>query len=174
MDDDQKIILYVYSLYTSEDRLNYLQYTAALAIFFYLMKKGYFPNYQYQLLHYDYKDVRRYLWEDKKFMDDINVVRDKGFIVRSRVKTIDYRDINAHQCTIKGERYLRENGIKEINSYEKILNELRCRCGKLLRIQLDDDSPYLRCVRGCMNIKISGFLSEIDLRIDESGIPAFI
>ena len=38
LDQNQKKIVFVYSLYSSEKELKFLQYTAALAIFYYLMK----------------------------------------------------------------------------------------------------------------------------------------
>jgi len=174
MDNDQEIILYVYSLYSSEEKLSYLQYTAALAIFFYLMEKGYLPNYQHQLLLYDYKDTRRYLWEDKKFMNDINIVRDHDFLSRSRVQTTDYRDINAHQCTKKGEEYLSNNKIGETGVFKQIYNELRCKCGNILKVRLNDDNPELYCEKGCTNITVDGFLDDIDLTIDENVSPSFI
>lgn len=174
MDNDQKKILYVYSLYSSEEKLSYLQYTAALAIFFHLMQKGYFPNYKHQLLLYDYKDSRRYLWEDKKFMNDINIVRDHDYLSRSRVQTTDYRDINAHQCTKKGEEYLKIKGIGKTDSFLKIRDELKCKCGNILKIRLNENNPALYCEKGCTDLTIDGFLDDIDLTIKEKVNPSFL
>ena len=39
-------------------------------------------------------------------MQDVNIIRDRGFLNRSRVKTTDYRDINAHQCTENGQNFI--------------------------------------------------------------------
>lgn len=174
MDQDQKIILFVYSLYSSEEELTYIQYTAALVIFYHLMKKGYLPYYHEQLLLYDYNDSRRYLWEDKKFMKDINIVRDFGFLSRSRVKTVDYRDINSHQCTKKGFEYLKENNIADTDYCKKILNELKCKCGNILQVKLSENNPELVCRNLCQNIVVEGFLQKIQRNIDEEINPAFI
>lgn len=175
MDTDQIKVLYVYSLYTSENQLTYLQYTAALAIFFYLMEKGHFPNYQHQLLLYDYKDSRRYLWEDKKFMQDVNIIRDRGFLNRSRVKTTDYRDINAHQCTENGQNFIHTVTDEYSDTFQSIHQDLICdNCNKLLHVLLREDAPHLSCPEECTNIQIAGFIGDVYSSIEINFLPSFI
>ncbi len=174
MDQDQQKILYVYSLYANETGLSYLQYTAALAIFFHLKNKGHFPKYKDSLLLYDYKDARRYVWEDKKFMADINIVRDEGFLNRSRVKTKDYRDINAHQCTEAGRKYVASHKFDQKSEFAQIKKDLTCKCGKLLHVRLDDDGPVLHCPSNCYELKINDFLHHVERNIKTSFQPTHI
>lgn len=174
LDIDQKTILYVYSKYSSEKYLGYLQYTAALALFFYLMKKGIFPAYKDQLLVYDYKDSRRYMWEDKKFMNDINIVRDHGFLNRARLKTDSYRDMNAHYCTTQGTEFVASNADFE-SIAKKIDALLKCSCGNFRQVQLNDDHPVLSCGK-CKDksVKVEGFLQDLSRPIGLKHSAAFI
>ena len=174
LDVDQKTILYVYSKYSSEQDLGYLQYTAALVLFFYLMRKGVFPSYKDQLLVYDYKDSRRYMWEDKKFMADINIVRDHGFLNRARLKTDSYRDLNAHYCTTKGAEFVASNSdFKSIS--QKVDALLQCTCGNFRQIHLNDACPELGCVK-CKNKseKVEGFLQDLSQPIGLKYSAAYI
>ena len=113
LDTDQQKVLFVYSLYSDEKELKFFQYTAALATCYYLMKKGVFPNYKDQLLVYDYKNSRRYLWEDKKFMNDINILRQNDTLIRARARNRQYRDINSHQCSKIGHEFLTKSNFKK-------------------------------------------------------------
>ena len=161
LDTDQKAILYIYSKYSSEKDALYLQYTAALVLFYFLMKKGIFPSYKEQLLVYDYKDSRRYMWEDKKFMADINHIRDHNFLSRARLKTADYRDMNAHYCTGQGYEYIKAGNANSID-LNKIDQHLKCKCGAYLKVILEDDCPKLQCDK-CRKKKIpvDGFLYNL-------------
>jgi hypothetical protein len=76
LDKDQQYILAVYSFYTHENECAYLQDAAACAIFYYLTKEGFFHYNLNELLVYDYKNYRCYIWEAKKFMADM--YREKG------------------------------------------------------------------------------------------------
>lgn len=174
LDADQKAILYVYSKYSSEKDAAYLQYTAALVLFYFLMKKGIFPSYKEQLLVYDYKDSRRYMWEDKKFMSDINIIRDFGFLDRSRLKTADYRDMNAHYCTNKGHEYIHE-GKAETIDLKAIDLHLKCKCGEYLQVRLDDDAPELLCEK-CRKTKfqVEGFLYNLSEPINYKHKASFL
>ena len=106
LDQDQKNILIVYSLYSNQKLRTYLQYTAACALFFYLTKKEFFKYNLNELLVYDYKEARKYIWESKKFMQDINIVRDYDLLIRARSRSRTSRDVNAHQCSTKGFEYI--------------------------------------------------------------------
>lgn len=161
LDLDQKKVLFVYSLYSSEEKLEFLQYTGMLAICYYLMKNGIFPNYKEQLLIYDYKDSRRYLWEDKKFMKDINEIRSQGMLIRARARSQEYRDINSHQCSKKGSQYIRAIRFQETVEGKKILKFLKCWCKKLRHIFLEDDGPYLSCPNCKSQVLIEGFLYDL-------------
>lgn len=173
-DPDQHAVLYVYSLYSSEKENNYLQYTAALVIFYYLMQKGHFKNYTHELLVYDYKDSRRFMWEDKKFMNDINKIRSFDYLNRARVRTINYRDINAHQCTSKGAKYMMELGYSSSPEALAILKELSCKCGSLLQVRLDDDTPRLVCSSCKKQREVNGFLSDLHEKIEQDFDVAFL
>jgi hypothetical protein len=162
LDQDQKAVLYVYSLYSSEDLCQYLQYTAALVVFYYLMKKGHFPQYQEQLLVYDYKDSRRFVWEDKKFMADINIIRDHDFLNRARINTKNYRDINTHQITREGQAHLKEINYAHSEPGQKIRKELTCKCKRLFTVRLDDDIPRLVCPKCKTTIPVEGFLKDLN------------
>jgi len=174
LDFDQLLILYVYHRYSSEKNCEYLQYTAALVLFFYLMKKGIFSNYQQQLLVYDYKDSRRFLWEDKKFMSDINIIRDYGFLSRARLKTEDYRDLNAHQITNSGVRFLEENKIQENELVKKIDQLLLSKCGLFYAVFLNDDCPVLQCGKCKEVIPVEGFLYDLTTPIADKYKASFI
>jgi hypothetical protein len=171
---NQLAILYVYTLYTSEKTNDYLQYTAALVIFYYLMQKGYFPDYNEQLLIYDYKDSRRFMWEDKTFMNDINVVRSFDYLNRARVRSSEFRDMNAHQCTQKGELYINQLQYADSPEGKKIAQALHCKCGKLLQVALNDDMPRLVC-QGCkQKTEVQGFLKDLDTTINHEFDAAFL
>ncbi len=174
MDKDQEIILFVYSLYSSEEEISYLQYTAALVLFFYLKEKGHLPNYKNQLLLYDYKESRRYLWEDKKFMNDINIVRDHGYLIRSRVKTSDFRDVNAHQCSTSGKKYVLEEGFAERDYLLEVDKALKCKCGSRYNVVLADGNPELSCEKGCPAVVVNGFLKDVKLAIEKPSSPAYL
>lgn len=171
LDADQLLILYVYSKYSSESECKYLQYTAALALFFYLMGKGVFKNYKHQLLVYDYKDSRRFLWEDKKFMRDINVLRDHGFLSRARLKTENYRDLNAHQITDKGKEFIKKNE-KECSG--KIDHLISCKCGALQSVVLLDSAPVLFCEKCKSRTEIKGFLYDLTTPVADQYQACFI
>lgn len=174
LDNDQFLILYVYSKYSSEKECKYLQYTAALVLFFYLMEKGVFKNYKQQLLVYDYKDSRRFLWEDKKFMSDINIIRDHGFLCRARLKTEDYRDLNAHQITNSGKDFLEDNKTRENEMVNKIDKLLTSKCGLFYTVHLSDNCPVLYCKKCKSKISIEGFLYDLTTPIAEKYKASFI
>ncbi len=163
LDEDQKYILMVYSLYTDEANLTYLQYTAACALIYYLSKEGFFKYNLEELLVYDYLENRLYIWESKKFMTDINVLRDQGFLIRARCKSKNTRDVNAHQCSGKGREYLNFL-LKNSNDSQEILNKIKkilsCENNQLKRIKLEQDGPYLDC--GTNKYLIKGFLKEFN------------
>lgn len=142
---NQIICLCIYELYSSEKDIRYLQYTGMLAIAYYLMKQGVFGDeYIDDILIYDYLDARRYLWEDKQFMQDINTLRDKKLLIRSRIRTLAYRDYNAHQISQKGSEYLKDSRFVEIA--EQLRSLLSCpRCRRLYNIHLEKDAPRLIC-----------------------------
>jgi hypothetical protein len=175
LDQDQQRILYTYSLYTSYKDISYLQYTAALVLFYYLMKKDLFPAYKEHLLIYDYKDTRRFLWEDKKFMNDVNVVRNNGFLNRARLRSQNYRDMNAHQCTQEGLEYLSNEGFAQTETAKKINHLLNCNCGNLRKVLLKDDAPSLICEH-CekKEIEIKNFLFDASQAIRHDFNPAFL
>lgn len=175
LDQDQQSLLYVYSLYSSYSEVKYLQYTGALVIFFYLMKKNIFPNYQEHLLIYDYKDTRRFLWEDKKFMNDVNIVRNNGFLSRARLRAQNYRDMNAHQCTPAGFQFLRHSEFDQTSHAQQIKELLTCKCGRLYSVELMDSAPQLNC-KNCKKagIVLKDFLFNSDHPIEQTFNPAFI
>lgn len=173
-DKNQLAILFVYSLYTSEYKNEYLQYTAGLVIFYYLMKKGCFTDYKEQLLVYDYKDSRRFMWEDKTFMNDINIVRSFNYLNRARVHSSDFRDMNAHQCTQRGADYIEQLHYEMTSEGKKILQALNCKCGKLLQVSLDDDTPRLVCPDCKLKTEVSDFLKDLSKDIDFEFDAAFL
>jgi hypothetical protein len=138
------------------------------------MKRGVFPNYKYQLIVYDYKDSRRFMWEDKKFMSDVNVLRDHDFLIRARLNTKDYRSINTHQCTNEGEKYLKETNYSTTQGAKDILRYLTCKCKRLYRVRLDDDMPRLVCEKCKQTLPVKGFLNDLDKEINFNLDVAFI
>lgn len=173
-DKNQLAILFVYDLYRSEEKNEYLQYTAALVIFYFLMKKGFFPDYTEQLLVYDYKDSRRFMWEDKTFMSDINKVRGFDYLIRARVRSSEFRDMNAHQCTPAGAEYIKEIHYAESPEGKKITQALYCKCGKLLQVVLNDDMPRLVCQSCKHKIEVSDFLKDLNTNIEYKFDAAFL
>lgn len=148
IDKDQVNILYVYSLYSNQLHNSYLQYTAACALMFHLTTKGIFDYNTEELLVYDYKDERRYIWEAKKFMSDINVLRDHSLLIRARVPSEKSRDVNAHQCSIKGHEYLREFSAYSSSTkalFSRIKELLYCKNGTVKEIELTKEGPILKC-----------------------------
>jgi len=125
------------------------------------MKKGIFPNYKEQLLIYDYKDSRRYLWEDKKFMNDINKLRRNGMLIRARARSKEYRDINSHQCSETGSQFIETTNFSESIEGKKILKLLNCWCGRLRHVFLEDNGPYFRCAKCKSEIFVEGFLYDL-------------
>ncbi len=174
LDQDQQCILYVYSLYSSYSEVKYLQYTAALVLFYYLKQNHIFPRYKDHLLIYDYKDTRRFLWEDKKFMNDVNVVRNQVFLSRARLRSQNYRDMNAHQCTPQGFEYLIQNSFAQMEIAKKIKALLSCSCGRLHSVSLGDETPFLTCEH-CRKkqIRIDNFLFDTSQKIQHNFKPAF-
>lgn len=174
LDSDQLRILYVYSHYSSEKECNYLQYTAALVLFFYLMQKGIFKDYRHQLLVYDYKDSRRFLWEDKKFMSDINIIRDHGFLSRARLKTEDYRDLNAHQITNLGDEFIKKYELEEPKMVEEIDKLIKCNCNRFYSVNLETNMPVLICAKCKVKLEVDGFLYDLTSPISEKYRACFI
>ncbi|MDP3453500.1 MAG: hypothetical protein Q8R90_11160 [Bacteroidales bacterium] len=169
IDKDQKCILFAYSLYTNEQEYTYLQYTAACALVFYLSQKGFFNYNLNELLVYDYKEERRYIWESKKFMADINILRDNGLLLRARSRSKTSHDVNAHQCTILGHQYVKYllNTSPEIKkTFDNIKRELSCNGGEIKKIKLLNDAPHLCCRYQSQPIK--GFLKSFAQSPDNS------
>jgi hypothetical protein len=168
LDRDQELILAVYSFYTDEKDHIYLQYTAACAIFYYLTRKGYFNYALNELLVYDYKEWRRYIWEAKKFMKDINDIRDLNYLIRARSRSKTYRDVNAHQCSAQGKEYIEEKR-KNDKEFDSLLNKVRTELsdsrGELCDVLLADEGPELVMVRKKNKLvtqkKIDGFLKDL-------------
>lgn len=175
LDQDQEYILAVYSFYTDEAEHTFLQYTAACAVFYYLTKEGFFEYNLDELLVYDYKESRRYIWEAKKFMADINILRDHGYLIRVRSRSKTYRDVNAHQCSVAGHAYIK-NRQKNDSGFSKKTGEIKkalsCSKGHLFEVHLEDAGPQLVCERNikeCVRVvPIEGFLK--DLTVDEKSI----
>ena len=174
LDRNQKKVLYVYTLYSSEKDLVFFQYTAVLAVCYYLMKQGIFPDYKEQLLVYDYKNSRRYLWEDKTFMNDINVIRDADMLIRARARSKQYRDVNSHQCSELGVQYLEKINYSQTQDAKDISKLLKCKCKSLREVVLEDEGPYLRCDRCGSEIFIEGFLYNLHEKIQFSYKPFFL
>jgi len=174
LDFDQLLILYVYSKYSSEEECSYLQYTAALVLFFYLMEQGVLKNYKHQLLVYDYKDSRRFLWEDKKFMSDINIIRDHGFLSRARLKTEDYRDLNAHQITSLGKEFSTKYELEEPKIVEEIDKLIKCNCDRFYSVKLEPNMPVLVCEKCKIKLEIDGFLYDLTSPIADKYKACFI
>jgi len=168
MNKNRDLILAVYSLYTNEANHSYLQYTAACAIFYHLTTKEVFEYNLNELLVYDYKESRRYIWEAKEFMKDINVVRDHNYLIRARSKSKTYRDVNAHQCSTVGHQYI-EDKRKNDHSFNeqiiKIKNILSTDDGELYDVRLNDSGPLLVNERGGVDYvryaPIKGFLKDL-------------
>jgi hypothetical protein len=192
LDRDQELILAVYSMYTHESNHTYLQYTAACALFYYLTQKQFFDYDLDELLVYDYGEQRRYIWEAKKFMSDINILRDEDLLIRARSRSKTYRDINAHQCSDKGHEYIAEKrqSSQEISQlYEQLRKTLSNPQGEMYDVRLKDAGPMLVHERGgehyVSRIPIQGFLKDLcpsvssddkgkENCIDESYEPFFI
>lgn len=163
IDDDQKKVLYIYSLYSDERHNTYLQYTAACALVYYITSEGVFQYNKEEYLVYDYKEDRRYIWESKKFMSDINILRDHGLLIRARSRSKTSRDVNAHQCTTEGHHYLKEVEQKEKNIREQFMairKRLVCRNGSKKTIHLYEKWPAIKCGHSITPIK--GFLKKFD------------
>ena len=125
------------------------------------MKKKVFPNYKEQLLVYDYKNSRRYLWEDKKFMNDINILRQQHTLIRARARNRQYRDINSHQCSNIGHQFLININFRKTEEGKKILKLLQCKDNAVREIFLEDEHPVFRCPK-CKNTEIiEGFLYNL-------------
>jgi len=174
LDEDQKKILFIYSLYSSEEQLRFMQYTGILSICYYLMQQGIFPNYKEQLLIYDYKADRRYLWEDKKFMNDINVLRKYNTLIRARARSKEYRDVNSHQISKLGIQYINEINLAGSNTGQKILSHLKCKCGNLRHVVFDDKDPILKCTSCGSVLHVSGFLYDLHEPLEYSHSAFFL
>ena len=165
---DQESILSVYYLYTSKHKYTYLQYTAACALMYFLTQKNIFNYDLDETLVYDYKEERRYIWESKDFMEDINILRDKDYLIRARSRSKTYRDVNAHQCSSKGINYI-DKKIKESKDFktkfEEIEKVLSCSKGHLFEVHLKDNGPKLVCeqnAKECIRFEeIKGFLKDL-------------
>lgn len=198
LDNDQKLILAVYSLYTDEAKNTYLQYTAACAIIYYLTRKHFFDYNLNENIQYDYMGSENYIWEAKKFWKDMNILRSMGYLKRSRILNKKYREINLHQCTATGVSYLNsiESDLKK--DFFGLKNTLVCRKGHLLELKFGKYFPYLICTKhhntfrnyfwdvyntyrnSLASIHLDGFLkSEIEeekysWNIDQNAKPFFI
>ncbi|MCD4724764.1 MAG: hypothetical protein K8R63_07960 [Bacteroidales bacterium] len=168
LDPDQELILAVYSFYTQESNHSYLQYTAACAIFYYLTQKNYFDYKLNELLVYDYKESRRYIWEAKKFMKDINVLRDHDYLIRARSRSKTYRDVNAHQCSKAGHKHIEEKR-KSSKKFDELLGKVRqilsTDRGEMYDVHLKDNGPVLvnkrRGESYVSYVPIQGFLKDL-------------
>ncbi|MFX1310839.1 MAG: hypothetical protein ACFE8C_14165 [Promethearchaeota archaeon] len=174
LDLDQKKVLFIYSLYSGEKELKFLQYTAILVICYYLMKQGLFPNYREQLLVYDYKNYRRYLWEDKKFMNDINVLRAQDTLIRARARSEQYRDVNSHQCSEIGHQYIKDINFANSTEGKEITKHLKCKFKRLKKVVLEDDGPYIRCNKCNSQVFVDGFLYDLHASIKYPYKPFFL
>ncbi len=174
--DNQRKILFILSLYSSEEELEFLQYTGWLTLAYFIMTKGLLPGYKEQLLVYDYKTDRRYLWEDKTYMDDVNILRQKKLVIRARSRSSEYRDINAHQCTTFGKQYLDFIELKESPDGKAILSYLTCQnCKNLLIPIFEDEQPVLQCLKHPkIRVIVEGFLWDLHEPILEELKPFFL
>lgn len=206
LDRDQELILVIYYLYTGSYSYktidSYLKYPAALSIIYYLTQKGFFNCNLNEFIQYDYMGSKKYIWEAKKIMNDINIIRDYGYLIRARSRSKTYSDVNAHQCTIEGAVYFQRR-LTESISFEKridsVKHSLSCSKGHLLGLEFNNDCPYLICHERhnkyrnfisdsydhykntyILAISINGFLkSEIEVgkysqQISQSAKPFFI
>jgi hypothetical protein len=171
LDEDQELILAVYSFYSNEAEHTYLQYTAACALIYFLTNREKDKMFNYELnelLVYDYKDSRRYIWEAKKFMNDINVLRDHKFLIRARSRSKTYRDVNAHQCSNEGHKFLKKLQNESVDfkrKVEKTRDLLSCCKGHLYEVVLEKEGPELVCrenAKECIRLeRIEGFLKDL-------------
>jgi len=166
LDRDQKLICGLYDLYTSQEENSYLQYTAACVLFYYLTKKGHFSYSPDAPLVYDYLGQRAYIWEDKKFMADINIVRDAEYLIRARARSATSRDVNAHQCSTKGKTFianLKKEDPAWAEAMEAICSELQTDKG-LLQVVLRAEGPVLvsnlHKLKPSREIAVDGFLMD--------------
>jgi len=147
LDKDQFGLLYTYSLYSNEAKNQYLQYTAACALAYYLSQNKKFNYNLEELLVYDYLKQRLYIWESKKFMADINTLRGLNLLNRARCRSKTSKDINAHQCTRRGLKYLEDSVLSqpELKEYfteiDALLKDVN---GNIKQIILGEDQPYLQ------------------------------
>lgn len=166
LDLDQKLIIGVYNLYSNESDLTYLQYTAACAIFYYLTSKELFNYNLDSPLVYDYLYKRRYIWEDKKFMSDINIARDSNYLIRARATSKTSRDVNGHQCSNLGKKYVLEllKTDQTFNLKMKEIEQLLHFKDILMQVKIKENNPELNAIssRGKVvrRIPITGFLKD--------------
>jgi len=165
---DQESILIVYYLYTSKSKNIYLQYTAGCILMYFLTQKEIFNYDLEETLVYDYKEERRYIWEAKDFMEDINILRDKNYLIRARSKSQTSLDVNSHQCSSGGINYINQK-IEESPDFKIRFTEIKkilsCNNGHLYEIHLNDNNPKLRCeydVKKCVSFEeVKGFLKDL-------------
>jgi len=170
---DQELILLTYYIFTNKSEFTYLQYTAACALIFFLTQKEYFEYNKDEILVYDYKEERRYIWEAKAFMEDINLLRDKDCLIRARSRSETYRDVNAHKCSSKGLKYI-QGKIKDSREFANLHGEIKqvfsCKQGHPYDIRLEKKGPQLVCEKNAKEFicfqEIEGFLKHISFRLD--------
>jgi len=131
--------------------------------------------YVTDILIYDYLDSRRYLWEDKVFMNDINILRQHGLLKRARVRTAGYRDYNSHQITLSGIDHIRRSGYSDSAQAKRILSYLTCpKCRSLLNVRLEKKAPVLLCPEKKHRQVINGFLKDMKLEKLNHTKPFFL
>jgi len=148
LDQDQELILGIYSLYSNESNHSYLKYPAALSIIYYLLREGHFKYNLNEFIQHDYMGSKKYIWEAKKVVYDINIIRGYGYLIRARSRSKTYSDVNAHQCTSSGFLYFQRR-LTESISFKKRFNRVKyslsCSKGHLLELKFKNNSPYLIC-----------------------------
>ena len=107
-------------------------------------------------------------------MDDVNKVRDHGYLIRSRVKTADFRDVNAHQCATSGKEFLTKKNFKEKDYCVAVDQALMCQCGSRFQVVLADENPELSCEKGCPSVVVKGFIKDIKLAIEQTSSPSYL
>lgn len=134
-----------------------------------LIFKGIIENifdYDYAPQSLMYIDNRRYLNISQEGVDDLEDLRELGFIQKIRLATKRHNYIYSYSLTPEGIQYLQSISIDDKNAVDQFIN---CTCGNLYDIVVLPEDVVLTCDK--CNIKINTEITEIE-DVKYKSVPA--
>ena len=114
-------------------------------------------DYDYAPASLMYMENRRYLNISQEGEDDLNDLRDLGFLNKVRLATKSHSFIYAFILTEKGIQFLNSIPKEDCESIDSII---KCNCGTNFDIKISKEGIFFICEK--CNLKIDSWITEIE------------